>query len=219
MSCVRRSTRSSDGQRFCGRLPPGSPDHAKGLATIERNSRVQSQIIADLLDMSGIISGKVQLDLQWVSLNEVVSGAIDAIRPSAQAKGQRLRITLDGKLGLTRGDPNRLQQIFWNLLSNAVKFTPSNGRIDVVLERNHSNVEISVQDSGIGIKPEFLPFVFDRFRQADASTSRNYGGLGLGLSIVKHIVEMHGGSVRVRSAGEGQGTTFIVALPTRGDCR
>jgi PAS domain S-box-containing protein len=195
------------------RLPPGSPDHAKGLETIERNSRVQAQIIADLLDMSGIISGKVQLDLHWVSLNEVVNAAIDAIRPSAQAKGLRLRTTLDDELGLTRGDPNRLQQIFWNLLSNAVKFTPSNGHIDVVLERNHSHVEISVQDSGIGIKPEFLAFVFDRFRQADASTSRNYGGLGLGLSIVKHLAEMHGGSVRVRSAGEGQGTTFIVALP------
>jgi CheY-like chemotaxis protein len=120
---------------------------------------------------------------------------------------------LDAKAGRMRGDPNRLQQVFWNLLTNAVKFTPSGGRIDVVLERVNSHVEVSVEDSGVGIKPEFLAFVFDRFRQADASTTRRYGGLGLGLSIVKHLAELHGGSVRVKSAGEGKGSTFIVALP------
>lgn len=195
------------------RLPAGSPDHIKGLETIERNARVQAQIIGDLLDMSRIISGKVQLDVQWINLNEVVSAAIDAIRPSAEAKRLRLRATLDAKLTPIRGDPNRLQQIFWNLLTNAVKFTPPNGRVDVVLERVDSHVEICVEDSGIGIKPEFVPFVFDRFRQADASTTRNQGGLGLGLSIVKHLVELHGGSVRVKSLGEGQGATFVVALP------
>jgi PAS domain S-box-containing protein len=195
------------------RLPPGTPDHVKGLETIERNARVQAQIIGDLLDMSRIISGKVQLDVQRISLNEVINAAIDAIRPSAEAKRLRVRATLDTKLSPIRGDPNRLQQIFWNLLTNAVKFTPANGRIDVVLERVNSHVEICVEDSGIGIKPEFLAFVFDRFRQADASTTRNQGGLGLGLSIVKHLVELHGGTVRVKSPGEGQGTTFIVALP------
>jgi PAS domain S-box-containing protein len=195
------------------RLPPGSADHTKGLETIERNSRVQAQIIGDLLDMSRIISGKVQLDVQWVSLNEVINAAIDAIRPSVDAKRLRLRATLDAKLSPIRGDPNRLQQVLWNLLTNAVKFTPPNGRVDIVLERINSHVEISVEDSGIGIKPEFLAFVFDRFRQADASTTRQHGGLGLGLSIVKHLVELHGGTVRVKSPGEGRGTTFVVALP------
>ncbi len=195
------------------RLPPGSTDHSKGLETIERNSRVQAQIIGDLLDMSRIISGKVQLDVQSVSLNEVINAAIDAVRPSADAKRLRLRATLDAKLAPIRGDPNRLQQVLWNLLTNAVKFTPPDGRIDITLERLNSHVEISVEDSGIGIKPEFLAFVFDRFRQADASTTRKHGGLGLGLSIVKHLVELHGGTVRVKSPGEGQGTTFIVAFP------
>jgi PAS domain S-box-containing protein len=195
------------------RVPVGSADHARGLDTIERNARVQAQIIGDLLDMSRIISGKVQLDVQPIDLQDVISAAVDAVRPSADAKKLRLRCTLDAKAGRMRGDPNRLQQVFWNLLTNAVKFTPSGGRIDVVLERVNSHVEISVEDSGVGIKPEFLAFVFDRFRQADASTTRRYGGLGLGLSIVKHLVELHGGSVRVKSAGEGQGSTFIVALP------
>jgi PAS domain S-box-containing protein len=195
------------------RVPIGSADHARGLDTIERNARVQSQIIGDLLDMSRIISGKVQLDVQPVDLQEVISAAVDAVRPSADAKNLRLHVMLDAKAGRMRGDPSRLQQVFWNLLTNAVKFTPSKGRIDVVLERVNSHVEISVADSGVGIKPEFLAFVFDRFRQADASTTRRYGGLGLGLSIVKHLAELHGGSVRVKSAGEGQGSTFIVALP------
>jgi PAS domain S-box-containing protein len=195
------------------RVPVGSGDHARGLDTIERNARVQSQIIGDLLDMSRIISGKVQLDVQPINLQEVISAAVDAVRPSADAKRLRLGVMLDAKVGRTRGDPNRLQQVFWNLLTNAVKFTPAGGRIDVVLERVNSHVEVTVEDTGIGIKPEFLAFVFDRFRQADASTTRRHGGLGLGLSIVKHLAELHGGSVRVKSAGEGHGTTFVVALP------
>ena len=132
--------------------------------------------------------------------------------PSKRRK-LRLRVTLDARAGRLRGDPGRLQQVIWNLLTNAVKFTPPGGRIDVVLERVNSHVEVSVEDSGIGIKPEFLAFVFDRFSQADSSTTRRHGGLGLGLSIVKHLVELHGGSVRVKSPGEGQGATFIVALP------
>jgi signal transduction histidine kinase len=195
------------------RIEPGSIDHAKGLDTIERNARAQAQIIEDLLDMSRIISGKVQLDVQSVNLHDVISAAVDAVRPAAEARGLRLRTVLDAKLSPIRGDANRLQQVLWNLLTNAVKFTAPGGRVDVVLERVNSHVEISVEDSGIGIKPEFLAFVFDRFRQADASTTRRHGGLGLGLSIVKHLVELHGGSVRVKSAGENQGATFIVALP------
>jgi PAS domain S-box-containing protein len=195
------------------RLTPGSEDHGRGLETIERNARVQGQIIADLLDMSRIISGKVQLDVQPIDLQDVINAALDAVRLSIEAKKLRLRVTLDAKAGRLRGDPGRLQQVFWNLLTNAVKFTPSGGHIDLVMERVNSHVEVSVEDSGIGIKPEFLAFVFDRFRQADSSTTRRHGGLGLGLSIVKHLVELHGGSVRVKSAGEGQGTTFIVAMP------
>lgn len=194
------------------RIAPGSDDHTKGLETIERNARAQAQIISDLLDMSRIISGKVHLDVQPVDLQEVIAAAIDAVKPSIEAKNLRLRTTL-AQIGSLRGDPGRLQQVMWNLLSNAVKFTPAGGRIDIVLERVNSHVEISVEDSGIGIKTEFLAFVFDRFRQADASTSRRYGGLGLGLSIVKHLVELHGGSVRVKSGGEGAGSTFIIALP------
>jgi CheY-like chemotaxis protein len=135
------------------------------------------------------------------------------VRPSAEARHIRLQPLLDSTIGRTRGDPNRLQQVLWNLLTNAVKFTPQGGRIQVVLERVNSHVEITVMDSGIGIKPEFLPYVFDRFRQADASTTRRFGGLGLGLSIVRNLVEMHGGTVSVRSAGENQGTTFTIALP------
>jgi len=195
------------------RLQPGSEDHVRGLETIERNARVQGQIIADLLDMSRIISGKVQLDVQPIDLSETINAALDAVRLSIEAKKLRLRVTLDARAGRLRGDPARLQQVFWNLLTNAVKFTPSGGRIDVVLERVNSHVEVMVEDSGLGIKPEFLAFVFDRFRQADSSTTRRYGGLGLGLSIVKHLVELHGGSVRVKSPGEGLGSTFVVALP------
>jgi PAS domain S-box-containing protein len=195
------------------RVKVGSDDYVKGLETIERNARVQTQIIADLLDMSRIISGKVQLDVQPVDLHEVISAALDSVRPSADAKQLRLRATLDAKAGRIRGDASRLQQVFWNLLTNAVKFTPAAGRIDIVLERVNSHVEVSIEDSGIGIKPEFLGFVFDRFRQADASITRRHGGLGLGLSIVKHLIELHGGTVRVKSPGENQGSTFIIALP------
>ena len=148
------------------RLQPGSEDHARGLETIERNARVQGQIIADLLDMSRIISGKVQLDVQAIDIGEVINAALDAVRLSVEAKKLRLRVTLDARAGRLRGDPGRLQQVFWNLLTNAVKFTPSGGRIDVVMERVNSHVEVSVEDSGMGIKPEFLAFVFDRFRQA-----------------------------------------------------
>jgi PAS domain S-box-containing protein len=185
----------------------------QGLETIERNARIQAQIIEDLLDMSRIISGKVRLDVQRVDLPTVVAEAIDTVSASASAKGVRLQAIIDPLNAPVTGDPNRLQQVFWNLLSNAIKFTPKGGRVQVLLERVDSHVEVSVIDTGEGISPEFLPYIFNRFQQADASTTRRHGGLGLGLAIVKQLVELHGGSVRVKSSGIGKGTTFIVSLP------
>ena len=185
----------------------------QGLETIERNARVQAQIIEDLLDMSRIISGKVRLDVQRVDLPAVVAEAIETVRVSASAKGVRLQTIIDPVNAPVTGDPNRLQQVFWNLLSNAIKFTPKGGRVQVLLERVDSHVEVSIIDTGEGISPEFLPYIFDRFQQADPSTTRRHGGLGLGLAIVKHLVELHGGSVRVKSGGTGKGATFIVSLP------
>jgi CheY-like chemotaxis protein len=171
------------------------------------------QIVNDLLDMSRIISGKIHLEVQPLYLHEIVNNAIEAVRQSAAGKEIRLQSLLDSRIGLVRGDPNRLQQVLWNLLSNAIKFTPKGGRVQVVLERVNSHAEICIEDTGIGIRPDFLPHVFDRFRQADPSTTRHYGGLGLGLSIVKNLVELHGGTVRVTSPGERQGSTFVVCLP------
>ncbi|MGV3593212.1 MAG: ATP-binding protein [Gammaproteobacteria bacterium] len=188
-------------------------DRERGLDVIERNVRTQTQIINDLLDMSRIISGKVHLEVQSIHLHEVIANAIEVVRQSVEAKAIRLTTLLDSGIGLVRGDPNRLQQVLWNLLTNAVKFTPKGGRIQIILERVNSHVEIVVEDSGAGIPPDFLPYVFDRFRQADASITRRHGGLGLGLSIVKNLVELHGGSVRVKSAGENRGSTFVVSLP------
>jgi CheY-like chemotaxis protein len=186
---------------------------AEGLSVIERNARVQTQLIEDLLDMSRIISGKIRLDVQQVNIQEVVNAAVDSVRHSADAKGIRLQVLLDPLAGPVRGDPGRLQQCFWNLLSNAIKFTSKGGKVQVTLERVNSHLEVCVIDNGQGIKPEFLPHVFERFRQADASTNRRYGGLGLGLSIVKHLVELHGGTIRAKSAGEGCGATFCIELP------
>jgi PAS domain S-box-containing protein len=186
---------------------------AHGLETIERNARAQAQIIDDLLDMSGIISGKVRLDVQRIDLPAILSEAIDTVHASASAKGVRLQTVIDPLNAPVSGDPNRLQQVFWNLLSNAIKFTSKGGRVQVLLERVDSHVEISISDTGEGIPPEFLPYVFTRFQQADPSTTRRHGGLGLGLAIVKHLVELHGGSVRAKSGGVGKGATFIVTLP------
>ena len=188
-------------------------DLSEGLRTIERNARVQTQIIEDLLDMSRIISGKVRLDVQRIDLASVVSAAVDTVKPAADAKGVRLQAVLDPMAGLVSGDPNRLQQVFWNLLNNAVKFTPRDGRVHVVLQRVSSHCEVSVTDTGEGIRPDFLPMVFDRFRQADASSTRRHGGLGLGLAIVKQLVELHGGSAAASSPGLGKGSTFTVLLP------
>jgi PAS domain S-box-containing protein len=192
---------------------PKTEDLAEGLETIERNARVQAQLIDDLLDMSRIISGKVRLDVQRLDLPAIVAASVETVRGSAAAKGVRLQAVIDPLNAPVSGDPNRLQQVFWNLLSNAIKFTPKDGRIEVLLERVNSHVEVSVIDTGEGITPEFLPFIFDRFQQADPSTTRRYHGLGLGLAIVKQLVELHGGSVRAKSDGLGKGATFIVSLP------
>ena len=189
------------------------PESAEGLEVIERNTRVQTQLIEDLLDMSRIVSGKIRLDVQQVDLQDVIKAAVASVRHSADAKGLRLQIVLDPLAGPVRGDPARLQQCFWNLLSNAIKFTPKGGKIQVTLERVNSHLEACVIDDGEGIKPEFLPHLFERFRQADATTTRRHGGLGLGLSIVKHLVELHGGKVRAKSPGPGRGSTFCVELP------
>ena len=185
----------------------------EGLEIIERNARSQAQIIEDLLDMNRIISGKIRLDVQRLELSPVIQAAIDTVMPAATAKGIRLAPILNPLAGPVSGDPNRLQQIFWNLLSNAVKFTPKGGRIQVLLERVNSHVEVSVVDNGEGIDPAFLPHVFDRFQQADSSTTRQHGGLGLGLAIVKQLVELHGGTVQARSEGPGRGAMFSVQLP------
>jgi hypothetical protein len=180
---------------------------------IERNTRAQAQLIEDLLDLSRIMSGRIRLDVQQIAVVEVVSGVIESAEPTAQAKGVRLESILDPTRGIVSGDPTRLQQVFWNLLSNAIKFTPKGGKVQVVLQRVNSHVEFSVSDTGIGIPPSFLPHVFDRFSQKDSSTTRSYGGLGLGLAISKQLVELHGGTVQAKSLGEGHGATFVVRLP------
>jgi len=186
---------------------------ARALETIERNARAQSQLIDDLLDVSRIITGKLRLDVRPLDPASIIESAVEAVRPAAEAKGVRVQKVLDTGLVSVSGDPFRLQQVVWNLLSNAIKFTPRGGRVQVRMERVNSHVEIAVSDTGQGIPAEFLPHVFDRFRQADMGTTKKHGGLGLGLSIVRHLVELHGGSVRAESAGEGQGATFRVLLP------
>ena len=193
--------------------PADAEGVAEGLTIIERNARAQNQIIEDLLDMSRIISGKVRLDVHRMDLAPIVEAAIETVRPAATARGIRVQTVLDPTARPVSGDPNRLQQVFWNLLSNAIKFTPRGGRVQVLLERVNSHLEVSIIDTGKGIEAGFLPHVFDRFRQADSSTTRQYGGLGLGLAIVKQLVELHGGTVRVKSGGHDLGTTFVVALP------
>ncbi len=180
---------------------------------IERNARTQKQLIDDLLDMSRIVAGKLRLELQQIEPSSIIEAAIETIRPTAALKDIRIERLLDPLAGPVSGDPGRLQQVVWNLLSNAVKFTPKKGKIQVRLERVNSHIEICISDTGEGIEPAFLPSLFERFRQADSSEARRHGGLGLGLAIVKEITELHGGSVRAKSAGVGQGATFIVTLP------
>lgn len=192
---------------------PGTADLIQGLETIERNARIQARIIEDLLDVSRIMSGKLRLDVVALKLADVIDDAIASIMPAADAKGIRVASILDPGAGPVAGDSARLQQVVWNLLSNAVKFTPRGGKVQVHLQRINSHVEIVVSDTGQGIDPEFLPYVFDRFRQYDSSATRSVGGLGLGLSIVRQIVELHGGSVHARSNGLGHGATFVIKLP------
>ena len=185
----------------------------RAIDVIVRNARAQTQLIEDLLDSSRIITGKLRLDVRSVDLAGVITAAADTVRPAAQAKDLRVQTLLDPGAGPVSGDPDRIQQVVWNLLSNAVKFTPRGGRVQVRLERVGSHVEIIVADTGKGIAPEFLPHVFDRFRQADQKITREHGGLGLGLAIVRQLVELHGGTARAESEGEGRGTTFTVSLP------
>jgi signal transduction histidine kinase/ActR/RegA family two-component response regulator len=185
----------------------------RAIETIERNAQAQTQLVNDLLDVSRAISGKVRLDIQSVDLAAVISAAVDSIQPAAQAKGIRVETDLDPAAGPLPGDPARLQQVVWNLLSNAIKFTPTEGRVWIRLARHADHFEIVVGDTGTGIAPEFAPYVFDRFRQGHAGTTRQYGGLGLGLAIVRHLVELHGGTVSAESGGAGCGATFRVLLP------
>jgi PAS domain S-box-containing protein len=193
--------------------PMSDEKRGRALETIERNARAQTQLIEDLLDISRIISGKLRLNVSPVQPGTLVESALETVRPAADAKGVRIEPFIDGHIGLILGDPERLQQVVWNLLSNAVKFTPKGGRVSARVVKEGTDVELSVTDTGRGIPQEFLPYVFERFRQADSSIARMHGGLGLGLAITRHLVELHGGSIEAFSPGEGLGATFTVRLP------
>jgi CheY-like chemotaxis protein/two-component sensor histidine kinase len=185
----------------------------RAIETIERNAKSQAQLVEDILDVSRVITGKLRLNIGAVDVASVINAAIDCVQLAAESKGIGLEVTLDPSARRVSGDANRLQQVVWNLLSNAIKFTPSGGSVFIRLEREGSEALIRVRDTGEGIPHEFLPYLFDRFRQADGTSTRQHGGLGLGLAIVRHLVELHGGTVQAESAGEGSGATFIVRLP------
>jgi signal transduction histidine kinase/ActR/RegA family two-component response regulator len=186
---------------------------ARAVETIERNAKSQAQLVEDLLDVSRVVTGKLRLNIEPVDAASVINAAIDSVQLAAESKGIRLAVTLDPSARRVAGDPARLQQVVWNLLSNAIKFTPADGRVEVRLARSGPETTITVSDTGAGISADFLPFIFDRFRQADGSSTRRHGGLGLGLAIVRHLVELHGGTVRADSEGEGLGATFTISLP------
>lgn len=188
---------------------------AHAIQIIERSARTQSRLIEDLLDTARIVSGKLRLDIQPVDLTSLIENAVEVLQPAAEAKGIDIQLTLDFGREVITGDADRLQQIVWNLLSNAIKFTPNGGCAEVRLERADPHVRITVSDTGKGISPEYLPFIFDRFHQADSPSTRRHTGLGLGLSLVRHLVELHGGTVYAKSPGEGQGASFIINLPLR----
>jgi CheY-like chemotaxis protein len=188
-------------------------DIAEAMEVIQRNARLQVHLIDDLLDMSRVVSGKMRLDVQRVELPAVIDAALESVKPAAEAKNIRIEKVIDPLAGPVTGDPSRLQQIIWNLLSNALKFTDKGGKVQIVLERVNSHLDLSISDTGSGISPEFLPFVFDRLSQAEQLPTRKYTGMGLGLAIVKSLTELHGGTVRVKSAGLGLGSTFVVSLP------
>ncbi len=185
----------------------------RGLETIERNAKSQAQLVEDILDVSRVITGKLRLNIAPVDAASVVNAAIDSVQLAADSKGIQLEVTVDTSARRIAGDAGRLQQVVWNLLSNAIKFTPAGGRVAVRLERADTNAQLKVSDTGCGISAEFLPFVFDRFRQADGTSTRRHGGLGLGLAIVRHLVELHGGTVSADSPGAGGGATFTIKLP------
>jgi len=188
----------------------------RALETIARNARAQRRLIDDLLDLSRIMTGKLRLDVRRVELAQLVEAVVEGVRPAADFRNIHLQVSLDPGVSPMSGDPDRLQQVIWNLLSNAIQFTPKGGRVQVRLERSHSHVEITIADTGEGIEPELLPHVFDRFRQSDSSNARRHGGLGLGLAIVRELVELHGGTVSAASPGLARGTTFKVILPVSG---
>ena len=194
-----------------GNLDKGTATRA--LETIDRNAKSQAQLIEDILDVSRMITGKLRLNNDPVDIASVINAAIDSVQLAIDSKSLHLAVTLDPSARHTVGDSNRLQQVVWNLLSNAIKFTPSGGKIEVIVSRAGSHLQIRVSDRGQGISPEFLPFIFERFRQADGTTTRQHGGLGLGLAIVRHLIELHGGTIEAESAGEGQGATFTIRLP------
>jgi PAS domain S-box-containing protein len=188
---------------------------ARALDVVERNAKSQAQLVADILDLSSMVTGRLRLEPRAFDLAPSIAAAVEAVRPAADAKNITVTVTADPRLGPFLADPDRIQQVVWNLLSNATKFTPEGGRIHLETRRRDSRLEIVVQDSGIGIAKDVLPFVFERFRQGDASSTRGHGGLGIGLAIVRHLVELHGGIVEVASGGPGQGATFTVSLPLR----
>ena len=194
-----------------GRLDRESSKHA--LEVIERNAWAQKQIIEDILDVSRVITGKLQLTLSPVDLVAVVDSALDAVRPAMEAKEIQIETLIDASLRMVSGDADRLQQVVWNILANAAKFTPNGGRVEISVSQTATHIQMRVKDSGPGIDPAFLPYVFERFRQADGSTTRTHGGLGLGLAIVRHLVELHGGTIGVENREDGPGTSFTIRLP------
>ncbi len=196
-----------------GKLAPS--EEGRALEIIERNLQAQNRLIEDLLDVSRIITGRVRLEVQAVSLSEVLERAVEAVRPAAEAKNVQMEVHSDPPSSTITGDPDRLQQIVWNLVSNAIKFTPPDGHVQVILARSHEFISLIVSDTGEGVAPEFLPYIFDRFSQQDSALTRRHGGLGLGLAIVRYLVELHGGHVTASSPGTGQGATFTVTLPLR----
>jgi PAS domain S-box-containing protein len=201
---------------WAGLLRSGKLDEKKtvrGVEAIMQAAQAQAQIISDLLDVSRIISGRLRLDIRPFELIQVIEAAIDTMRPAADAKRIRLEALLDRSASTMAGDPDRLRQVFWNLFSNAVKFTPNDGCIRILSRRIDAHIEVVVSDTGIGIEPQFLPYVFDRFRQGDSGTDRQSSGLGLGLAIVRHLIELHGGTVYAESKGSGQGASFAIRLP------
>src|SRR5258705_7666960 len=191
----------------------GPEKQSQALVTVERNASALTQIVEDILDVSRIISGKIRLNIQPVDVSDVVRNAVETTTPAADAKQIRVQTILDSGAGPMPANTDRLQHVVWTLISNAVKFTPKQGIVQVRVERINSHVEIVVSDTGIGIAPDFLPHIFERFRQADSGTTRAHGGIGLGLAIVRHLVELHGGTIHVASGGKDQGTTFRVRLP------